>query len=352
MHIKDISHFIILFILLSSCSKSSPKISVGCEENLVGNNIIKWEVIPKINGTVKVYASNNPYDFKKDEPIGVADVNDQRILIINNEPSVRKYYKIVFGKDMEALITSRNININNVENFRDLGGYRIMSTNRGSKWGQIFRSGDLHRINSCGVSRLQGLGVKTIVNLNPSVERNELINSTFNYINIPIYAKDSDKIFYNVYNNKYSREDVNNLLQDVYRHLVADYKQEYKQIFGLLLDEKNYPIVFECATGKEQTGIVSFLILTSLGVDVQTARLDYLRTNQFIDMSEASKYASNLPTSAQEALTGLLLAQEGYINAAINEMKTNYGSIEGYLKEGIGLSQNDIDKLRMMLLED
>ncbi len=352
MHIKDLSYIIVLFTLLSSsCSKSVPKVSLGCEENSVGNNIIKWEIIPRMEGTVKIYASNSPYEFKKEDPVGLADINDQRIVIVNNDPTNRKFYKIVFGKDMEAVITSRNININNVKNFRDLGGYRIFSTDQGGKWGQIFRSGSLDNIDSCGLSRLKNLGVKTIVSLDPKSANPELLKSNFNYISIPLYSKNFEKYFQQVYTGKLNREQVNSKLQNVYKHLVADFLPEYKQVFNLLLDKKNYPIVFACAAGKEQTGIVSFLILTSLGVDVQTARLDYLRTNQFIDISEASKYATRLPISAQEALTALMLAQEDYIDAAINEMKQSYGSIEGYLTEGIGLSKNDLSKLRLMLLE-
>lgn len=327
-------------------------VSIGCEENKVGNNIIKWEVTPRISeGTVKVYASEDPYTFTNDMPVGIADINDQYILIINNDPTIRKFYKIVFNKDMEAVITSRNLNIGNVNNFRDLGGYRVFSTDKGGKWGQIFRTGSLENIDKCGALRLRNLGVKTIINLDPTPEKNQFLNSNFNIVNIPIKSSNFDNDFRNVCNQKYNTSYINTKLKGVYKHLIRDYKTEYKQIFNLLLDEQNYPIVFECATGKEQTGIVSFLILTSLGVDVQTARLDYLRTNQFIDISEASRYASNLPTSAQEALTALMLAQEDYIDAAINEMKSNYGSIEGYLTKEIGLSKNDIEKLRLMLLE-
>lgn len=353
MHIKDLSYIIILFtVLTSSCSKSSPKISIGCEENAVGNNIIKWEVTPKIDGVVKIYASNTPNDFKSDIPIGVANINDQRIVIVNNDPTTRKFYKIVFNDTESTIITSRNININNVQNFRDLGGYRVFSTNQGGKWGHIFRSGNLELINHCGISRLKKLGIKTIVDLDPSETKNEFLVDQFNYISVPIFSKNFNHYLRAIYKGEVNRERINNQIQHVYRNLISNYTAEYKQIFNILLNKKNYPIVFECAAGKEQIGIVSFLILTSLGVDVQTAKLDYLRTNQFIDISEASRYASKLPQSAQEALTALMLAQNEYIDAAIKEMKQSYGSIEGYLTEGIGLSKSDINELRSILLHN
>lgn len=352
MHIKDFS-FLAIFstLLFVACSKPSPNISIGCEENEVGNNVIKWEVTPKINGQVKIYASEDPYNFKKQKPIVIANVDDLMATVVNNDPSTRKFYKVVFGKNMEAVITNRNFNIQNVENFRDLGGYQLFSTDEGIKWGMIYRSGSLSSIGKCGIKRLNKLGIKTIINLAPESTDNRELLDAFNYIHIPIKASNFDVYFHSVCNGDYNRIQIKEEMKKVYRDLISDNLKQYNQIFNLLLDQKNYPFVLECTKGKEQTGIVSFLILTSLGVDIQTARLDYLRSNQFIDITEASKYASQLSQDTQEALTALVLAQEDYIDAAIKEIKQSYGSIHGYLTDGIGLSESDLSKLRLMLLE-
>ena len=44
------------------------------------------------------------------------------------------------------------------------------------------------------------------------------------------------------------------------------------------------------------------------------------------------------------------ILQGNYIDAMRDEITKEYGSIQGYLKHGLGLSANDIQKLRSRLL--
>ena len=47
---RNLYCLLVLAALLPSCSKTSPRISVVCEENNVGNSVVKWETIPEIPG--------------------------------------------------------------------------------------------------------------------------------------------------------------------------------------------------------------------------------------------------------------------------------------------------------------
>ena len=40
---RNLLNLLVLAVLLPSCSDTSPHISVVCEENNVGNCIVKWE---------------------------------------------------------------------------------------------------------------------------------------------------------------------------------------------------------------------------------------------------------------------------------------------------------------------
>ena len=353
MHIKNISWISFIIIIISSCSRSAPHISLGCEENKVGNSIIRWEVTPQLDGYVRVYAGNTPNDIVEDIPVGMANISDQRLVIINNDPTIRQYYSIVFNNEKRIKVASRNINITNVYNFRDLGGYRVYPLDKGGKWGKVYRTGNLDAIDSCGIARLQNLKIKTIVDLRPTKEQNVngLLKDHFNLISIPIFSKDANQLLALIKQKKINRGELTTYMKSVYTRLIKDYKEEYKEVFKLLLDEKNYPIVFQCAVGKEQSGIVSYLLLSALGINQETIKLDYLRTNSFIDMSGASQYATSLSAGGQEALTALLLAQEEYLDAAIHEIESSYGDVNSFIIEGLGIANSELEKLRTMLLE-
>ena len=62
---RNLLNWLTILLVFPSCSGTSPTISVVCEENNVGNAIIKWETAPILKGQVKVYASTSPTSFPK-----------------------------------------------------------------------------------------------------------------------------------------------------------------------------------------------------------------------------------------------------------------------------------------------
>lgn len=53
---------------------------------------------------------------------------------------------------------------------------------------------------------------------------------------------------------------------------------------------------------------------------------------------------------AQEAMRALLEVRPSYIEAAFEQMEQDYGSVEGYLTKGLGLSQQDLQQLKKLYL--
>ena len=76
---KNLLNLLALAVLLPSCGGTAPHISVVCEENNVGNCIVKWEMAPLIKGNVKVYASTDPDFIPEDTPVAVADISDLKM---------------------------------------------------------------------------------------------------------------------------------------------------------------------------------------------------------------------------------------------------------------------------------
>lgn len=112
-------------------------------------------------------------------------------------------------------------------------------------------------------------------------------------------------------------------------------KEQFTKVFKVFLDEKNYPIDFHCIAGQDRTGAVAFIINGLLKVPVDSLYLDWEVTgfwNQNPKLSHKNRFYKL--TEGFEALPG----------------ETMHDKIENYVL-GLGFTQDDIAKLRNLLLE-
>ena len=113
------------------------------------------------------------------------------------------------------------------------------------------------------------------------------------------------------------------------------------------------PQVFHCTAGKDRTGWVASLLQHVAGVDDATIESDYLLTNERSAQSRArteEQITAHLGASALEVFEPTLVADLEYLHAAYAAAEQRYGDRAAYLREGLGLDEATLERLRTRLL--
>lgn len=161
----------------------------------------------------------------------------------------------------------RNLRVEGVTNFRDMGGYMTESGRR-VKQGLVFRCGTISdgkpgevraRVTDEGKkTMLEELGVKSELDLRMAEngENGQITKSVLgkkvNYYNCPM-SYDGNILEINA--------------------------EQIKAAFDVFADKDNYPIFFHCAIGTDRTGCVAFLLNGLLGVPEESLYYDYMFSN-------------------------------------------------------------------------
>ena len=150
----------------------------------------------------------------------------------------------------------RNIFVHGVRNVRDIGGWTTID-GMVVKQGLLYRSGQLDSITQTGIKILHDdLKIKTEIDFRRDGETR-------------VYGDDTP-IGDDVQYFRYPLEYGDYLTLNV---------EAIKNIFNVLSDESNYPVIYHCAAGADRTGVITYLINGLLGVPQEDLFRDFLLTN-------------------------------------------------------------------------
>lgn len=354
MIIKQTLTLFIFFLLLIGCSSNkTPEIESVCLRDNIGNYIIKWETNPQIEGIMKLYVSDTPHSFNMSYPCNLADIKEGKVTYITQDNISRKYFLLSFNDEYFHTIGARSIQMDSVQNLRDIGGYTHKRGKRVTQWGKIYRSGELTSLSDKDIIRINNLKIKTIIDLRGEDEKSLAPNKYPNVkvIPIPIPVKDKDIIVQKLEEGEIRKGDGVVYMQDTYLRYMAENSEQFGQALKVFLNKENYPILVNCSMGKDRTGFLMAMLLSALEIPEETILEDYTTSNHYINIKHHAKMAQNLNTDAQETITLLLHANESWLELVFNKIKKEYGSTKKFLSEKLQLSEKEQEQLKDMLLD-
>ena len=183
---------------------------------------------------------------------------------------------------------TRHIALDGQTNFRDLGGYATTDGHT-VKWGEVYRSGELHALSEADVQKLSDLGIQTVASF---LIQNEIdargadrVPEGVTEIHIPI---DGALGLGDVVNELIDARKTGDFSKvpaevnpDIHRATISSTHEQYAALLNALAAPDALPMVFHCSHGVHRTGTGAAILLSALGVPWETVRGDYLLSNSY-----------------------------------------------------------------------
>jgi protein-tyrosine phosphatase len=232
---------------------------------------------------------------------------------------------------------ARHLNLAGASNFRDLGGYPGKH-GRTVRWRQIFRSNHLGHLTEADIEALRPLHLKSAFDFRGTEER---VAAICGIEKIAVHSLPIEPTVVAALHARLaagaalSSADALEVMRDSYRNYVRYNTPSFRALFAHLLED-HAPLVIHCTAGKDRTGFACALILHALGVSDELIAEDYLLTNRFYRRDPSA--SSDLPDEVRQVLGSV---QTSFLAAASEAIRADYGNLEDYFSDGLGLGAQE-----------
>lgn len=243
------------------------------------------------------------------------------------------------------------IRLASADNFRDVAGPGYETADGGRVRRQVFYRSNELQLTPEDATSLAGLGIRAIHDLRGSVEIEahpdvEVAGATWQHVEIAgIPTEMVEGLADSAAAHRVMRE-----VYDAFVRSAASRASYARLLTSLATDD--LPQLFHCTAGKDRTGWAAVLLLEIAGVDRDTILADYLLTNE-VSSATREKYLAligeHLGPEKVAVYEPTMVVEEEYLRAAYDAVEADYGSIDGYLRDGLGLGDDVIDALRIRL---
>ncbi|HEV2933863.1 MAG TPA: tyrosine-protein phosphatase [Streptosporangiaceae bacterium] len=262
---------------------------------------------------------------------------------------------------------SRHVALDGAVNVRDIGGYRSTCGLEVLR-GRLFRGDSLSQLSDADVARLDGLGLRTVIDFRTPGEillsGSDRLPYGFEFASLPVTGGDLGAVYELIAGGDHERQrrelgdgQAASLMVEINRGFVADARQ--REAFGtalrLVCAPGRLPLLYHCSSGKDRAGWMTAIVLTALGVPRELVLRDYLLSNDFHRTGYQKLRLDLIKTGIvadPELLRPIMEQSATYLGAAFEEADRRYRSFGRFLTRGLDVGDAAVGELRRGLLGD
>jgi len=272
------------------------------------------------------------------------------------------FFLLNCGDGDSSLPQIRVIAVDGASNFRDFGGYPTAS-GKTIRWRQLYRSSNLSKLTGMGLETFKLLGIRMVIDLRTSEEINKAPDRLPRGVHSKNIILDNSSLAAALI-QALTTGDTSGLefdkLVDIYAEFYMSNVARYGGLLPLVMSSDNRPIDIHCTGGASRTGLTVALIQLILGVTEVSVMDDFLLTNK-VAASDIQKDVESFlkiiktrkePTEEDiENLTNFSTMHSEYLQAALDRMVEVYGSVDNFIRDGIGITDEQRSAFRASLLQ-
>ncbi len=257
-----------------------------------------------------------------------------------------------------------SLGIASVPNLRDLGGWPAPG---GSvAWGVLYRSAEFSDLAGEDLEAFDRLGIVTVYDLRTAgecaAEANNLPDGVTRVaLDVLSDSTNADMAALLVTPDDPAEAEAAlgggkaaKAMISAYREVIdlSSAKAGFRRFFLEVADGAHTPALFHCTTGKDRTGWLAAATLMLLGVSDDDVMADYLLTNeQLAPYTQPTIDAFAARGGDPALLEPIYGVRREFLEASIDEMRTRFGDIDGYIADGLGLDAATVERVRERLTE-
>jgi protein-tyrosine phosphatase len=246
---------------------------------------------------------------------------------------------------MTTATLTREITFEEVHNVRHIGGYQTRDGRRTSAL--IIRAAGLSRMTPASVASLHAHGVRTVIDLRSSKEREEMPTPALDthgirHVFAPVFESDASPV--GLADRPFPG------FARVYKSFLESGREAYRMLAETVAETSD-GLLYHCAAGKDRTGVATALLLDLVGVSDDQILDDHSHSARLLAPMLPRWKQGMAERGLDPARAEVMLASDpADIHALLVHLRDRWGDAEGYFQD-IGVSLTTIGRVRDRVIE-